>query len=80
VARILNNLELARSALAADLPRRRVEESDTDWAQRLNDAGVAAQLLGDNRRALAAFTRALEASPVWYERASDNLEAISGGK
>jgi Flp pilus assembly protein TadD len=78
VARILNNLELARSALAADLPRRRVEESDTDWAQRLNDAGVAAQLLGDNKRALAAFTRALEASSVWYERASDNLEAMSG--
>jgi Flp pilus assembly protein TadD len=76
--RISNNLELARSALAADLPRRRSGESDTDWAGRLNDAGVAAQLLGDNRRALAAFTRALEASPVWYERASDNLEAMSG--
>jgi tetratricopeptide (TPR) repeat protein len=76
--RISNNLELARSALAADLPRRRSGESDSDWAGRLNDAGVAAQLLGDNRRALAAFTRALEASPVWYERASDNLEAMSG--
>jgi 2,4-dienoyl-CoA reductase-like NADH-dependent reductase (Old Yellow Enzyme family) len=76
--RISNNLELAKSALAADQPRPRSRESDSDWAGRLNDAGVAAQLLGDNRRALAAFTRALEASPVWYERASDNLEAMSG--
>jgi Flp pilus assembly protein TadD len=77
-ARISNNLELARSALAADLPGRRSGESDFEWAGRLNDAGVAAQLLGDNKRALAAFTRALEASSVWYERASDNLEAMSG--
>jgi tetratricopeptide (TPR) repeat protein len=78
LARVSNNLELARSALAADLPRRRAGESDLDWAARLNDAGVAARLLGDHKRALAAFTRALEASSVWYERASDNLEAMSG--
>ena len=77
-ARIANNLELTKSALAADLPRRRTEESDSDWAGRLNDAGVAAQLLGDNKRALAAFTRALEANSVWYERAADNLERMSG--
>jgi tetratricopeptide (TPR) repeat protein len=77
-ARVSNNLELARSALAAELPGRRTEETDTQWAERLNDAGVAAQLLGDNKRAVAAFTRALEASSVWYERASDNLEGMSG--
>lgn len=76
--RISNNLELARSALAADLPARRPEETDSQWAGRLNDAGVAARLLGDNKRALAAFTRALEASSTWYERASDNLEMVTG--
>lgn len=76
--RISNNLELARAALAADLPARRDDESDSEWAARLNDAGVAAQMLGDNKRALAAFTRAVDASFVWYERASDNLEAMTG--
>lgn len=76
--RIANNLELTKSALAADLPERRVGESDFGWASRLNDAGVAARLLGDNARAIAAFTRALEASSTWYERASDNLQSVAG--
>jgi tetratricopeptide (TPR) repeat protein len=76
--RIANNLELAREALSADLPRRRAGESDEDWAQRLNDAGVAAQLLGDKARAIAAFTQALEASGRWYARAANNLEAVRG--
>lgn len=75
--RIANNLELARAALAADLPRRRAGESERDWAMRLNDAGVAAELLGDRRRAVAAFTQALDASPIWYDRASNNLKALS---
>lgn len=75
--RIANNLDLAKSALAADLPSRRTEESDAEWAARLNDAGVAAELLGDRQRAIAAFTQALDASPVWYGRASNNLEAVS---
>jgi hypothetical protein len=44
---------------------------------RLNDAGVAAQLLGDRKRAIAAFTQALDASPVWYDRASNNLKQLS---
>jgi len=75
--RIANNLELAKAALAADLPRRRSGEPDQDWAARLNDAGVAAELLGDRKRAVAAFTQALDASPVWYDRASNNLKALS---
>lgn len=73
-ARIANNLELARSAMAQDLPRRRPGESDADWAHRLNDAGVAAQILGDRPRAIAAFTQALEASNRWYPRAANNLD------
>jgi Flp pilus assembly protein TadD len=75
--RIANNLELAKTALAADLPQRRAGEADHEWAVRLNDAGVVAELLGDKKRAIAAFTQALEASPVWYERASNNLETLS---
>jgi Flp pilus assembly protein TadD len=76
--RTANNLELAKGALAADLPQRRAGESDREWAARLNDAGVAAELLGEKRRAIAAFTQALEASPTWYGRASNNLKAVSG--
>ena len=75
--RIANNLELAKEALSADLPKRSSGESDRDWAMRLNDAGVAAELLGDKQRAIAAFTQALEASPSWYDRASNNLKAVS---
>jgi tetratricopeptide (TPR) repeat protein len=76
-ARIADNLELAKAALAADLPKRRERESDRDWAARLNDAGVAAEMLGQKKRAVAAFTQALDASPVWYDRASNNLKAVS---
>jgi Flp pilus assembly protein TadD len=75
--RIANNLELARAALATDLPERRPDESDSEWAERLNDAGVAAALGGDRKKAIAAFTQALDASSVWYARASNNLEAVS---
>lgn len=72
--RIANNLELARAALTGDLPGRRKGESDHDWAARLNDAGVAAEVMGDTKRAMAAFTQALEASGSWYARAANNLE------
>jgi len=41
----------------------------------LNDAGVASAILGDRKKAVAAFTQALEASGSWYERAADNLDA-----
>ena len=75
--RIANNLELARAALASDLPRRRPGEDDQAWAARLNDAGVAAQLLGNRKRAVAAFTQALEASGRWYDRAANNLKAAN---
>jgi len=74
--RIANNLELAKAAVAADLPARRPGESIEDWAARLNDAGVAAELVGDRQRAVAAFNQALDASPVWYDRASNNLTAL----
>jgi Flp pilus assembly protein TadD len=74
--RIADNLELANVALSADLPRRRPGESDRAWAERLNDAGVTAEILGDRQRAVAAFTQALDASGSWYERAANNLEAV----
>ena len=76
-SRMANNLELARAALASELPQRKPGESDGSWAARLNDAGVAAQIMGDRQRAIAAFTQALDASGVWYARAANNLQAAS---
>jgi len=76
--RIADNLELARAAIAEDLPRRRSAESDTDWAARLNDAGVVAVFDGDRKRAIAAFAQALEASSQWFERAANNLAIVEG--
>ena len=78
--RIANNLELARAALADRLPERRPAESGRAWAERLNDAGVAAQLRGDKARAVAAFTAALEASETWYPRAANNLQVAGGSR
>ena len=78
--RIRNNLELARAALASELPNRRPRESDSEWAARLNDAGVAARIMGDSKRAIAAFTQALEASGNWYARAANNLEAATASR
>lgn len=74
--RIANNLELAQAALAAELPQRMPGESDFAWAARLNDAGVAAAILGDKARATAAFTEAMDARGTWYARAANNLEAL----
>ena len=78
--RVANNLELARTALASELPQRLAGESDRDWAARLNDVGVASEILGDRKKAVAAFTQALEASGSWYERAANNLKAAGGAQ
>jgi len=74
--RIADNLELARAALAENLPRRRPGESDSDWAARLNDAGVLAAAGGQRQRAIAAFAQAIEASSQWFERAANNLAIV----
>lgn len=77
--RIAGNLELARAALSEELPRRRPGESDSDWAARLNDAGVIARIRGEHRKAIAAFTQAIEARSVWFERAANNLALAEAG-
>lgn len=76
--RTANNLELARTAIAADLPARVPQESDEAWAARLNDAGVAAAARGDTTRAVAAFAQAIEARSHYYARAANNLVLVEG--
>ena len=74
--RIAQNLELARAAVSEELPARRPDESDTDWAARLNDAGVIAKVRGDNKKAAAAFAQAVEVRSQYYERAANNLAQV----
>lgn len=78
--RIANNLELARTALAEDLPRREPGESDEAWAARLNDAGVAARMRGEQQRAIAAFSQAIALRSSWYRRAAANLERLQASR
>ena len=72
------NLDLALMALDDDLPRRLDGESDDAFAARLNDAGVVAAAQGLRRKAIAAFTRAIEANSQYYRRAADNLARLGG--
>ena len=78
--RLTNNLELARAAVAADLPIRLQGESDETYAARLNDAGVVAAAGGDQKRAEAAFAQAIELRSRWYARAANNLAALGVAK
>lgn len=75
--RIAANLELARAAVSEELPQRRAGESDADWAARLNDAGVIARVQGNNKKAVAAFTQAIQARSQYYARAANNLAMAS---
>jgi Flp pilus assembly protein TadD len=78
--RLANNLELARAAMAADLPQRMEGESDAAFAARLNDAGVIAAASGQSKRAEAAFAQAIELKSRWYDRAAENLAALGNHK
>ena len=78
--RISDNLDLARTAVSGDLPQRRPNESDSDWAARLNDAGMMARVRGDQKHAVAAFAQAINARSQWYERAANNLALSQAGQ
>lgn len=77
---LANNLELARAAVAAQLPMRMSGESDEAYSARLNDAGVIAAAAGQTKRAEAAFAQALEVRSRWYARAAENLSALASPK
>jgi Flp pilus assembly protein TadD len=78
--RLANNLELARVAVAAELPHRLAGEGDDSYAARLNDAGVVAAASGETKKAEAAFAQAIEVRARWYARAAENLEALGAPK
>lgn len=78
--RLANNMELARSAVDAELPHRGTGESEAAFAARLNDAGVVAAASGQAKRAEAAFAQAIEVRSHWYARAAENLAALGPAK
>jgi Flp pilus assembly protein TadD len=78
--RLANNLELARSAVAAELPHRLAGEDDDAFAARLNDAGVVAAASGQTKKAEAAFAQAIEVRSRWFARAAENLAAVEAPK
>lgn len=78
--RLANNLELARAAVAVDLPQRAASEDDDSYAARLNDAGVVAAAAGQTKKAEAAFAQALQVRSHWYARAAENLAALEPPK
>jgi Flp pilus assembly protein TadD len=78
--RLANNLELARAAVAAELPPRYSGENDEAYAARLNDAGVVAAASGERQRAEAAFAQAIELRSRWFARAASNLAALDSAK
>ena len=78
--RLANNLELARAAVAAELPNRLAGEDDESYSARLNDAGVVAASAGQTKKAEAAFAQAVEVRSRWYARAGENLAARDAPK
>lgn len=74
--RLANNLELARDAMSAGLPARRVGETDDAYSARLNDSGVIAEAAGDKGKAKAAFAQAVQLRSRWYALAAENLAGV----
>jgi Flp pilus assembly protein TadD len=74
------NVEVAKAAIAADLPPRRQGESADDYAARLNDAGVVALSQKQKRKAIAAFSQAIAVHGDYYERAANNLKMAESAK
>lgn len=74
--RLAANLELARAAVATELPARQPGENDDGFAARLNDIGVVAQMSGDINKARAAFAQAIEIKSRWNERSARNLATL----
>lgn len=75
-SRVETNLRLAL-ALSGDYENAiGVSAGDPDLARRLNNAGYAAWLRGDQLAAKAYLTRAMELNETYYDRAANNLAAV----
>jgi Flp pilus assembly protein TadD len=75
---IQRNLLLAKS-MSGRYPERQQNEDQKSWAARLNNAGYAAILSGKAEDAEALLSQAIEASEVFYPKASSNLKLLKAG-
>lgn len=73
------NLRMAH-ALKGDYVAALVGTSNTGLSDALNNVGYAALLRGDMERAEAYFVRAMEISPSYHTRASENLRLLEDMK
>jgi Flp pilus assembly protein TadD len=74
--RILVNSQVA-DGMAGFYPKKRAaNESGTQWAAHLNNAGYGAMLAGDLPKARSLFARAIKASDTYYEAAEKNLARV----
>lgn len=79
--RYVNNADIARAMAGEPLGRAGREDTDREtWARRLNNAGYASLLAGRTDEAKAYFSRSLHSSDNYFERASANLSAMTGGQ
>ena len=72
-AEVRNNLELARALTGQYDERRRRGESARAWSRRLNNQGYGALLAGDREAARRLLSKAISASPSYFEAAEQNL-------
>ena len=83
--RYANNADIARTMAGEPLTNTRDsagrDSADRqDWARRLNNAGYASLLAGRADEAKAYFSRSLHSSDNYFQRASANLSAMTGGQ
>jgi len=71
-----NNLRLAQT-LSGKTDKAVKGLSDTRAAQVYNDAGVIAEARGESSKARSLYMKALETSPVYFERAEKNLAGLT---
>lgn len=79
--RYANNVDIARAMAGEPLAQAGRDSSDRQaWARRLNNAGYASLLAGHTDEARAYFSRSLHSSDNYFQRASANLSAMTGGQ
>ena len=70
--RFQNNLDIARAAMG-EAPRRKTEESQSRWVERLTNSGYAALLAGHKQAGTALLSNAVIGSSSMASKAAANL-------
>jgi Flp pilus assembly protein TadD len=78
--RLLHNLDLACIGADKPLPEDVMPTDPEQQAERLNNAGYMAHLMGKDNVAERYLRQALAVSPSFYRRAADNLDLVLKGK